>query len=132
MKLSCEKYLLQSAINIAAQALYNAHEQEREIDRETSFIAYQYMTGQIDEYCYEETMRSLDDQKRSLQYFCKSTEKDINAMICVVWSLRNTTAGRSNTSSVSDKMLLTIPTPPTAEAADCSLWQRGIMNGKAA
>ena len=115
MKFSCEKYLLQSAINIAAQALYNAHEREREIDRETSFI-----------------MRSLDNQKRSLQYFCKSTEKDINAMICVVWSLRKTTAGRSNTSSVSDKMLLTIPTPPTAEAADCSLWQRGIMNGKAA
>ena len=45
---------------------------------------------------------------------------------------RNMGAGRSNTSAVSDKMLLTIPTPPTAEAAIRSLGQRGMACGSVA
>ena len=49
-----------------------------------------------------------------------------------LWMNRNEGSGRSNTSSVSDMMLMTMPVPPTAETANRSLWQRGIISGAAA
>ena len=49
-----------------------------------------------------------------------------------LWMKRNAGSNRSNTSSVSDMMLLIMPVPPTAEAAYCSLWQRGMASGAVA
>ena len=49
-----------------------------------------------------------------------------------LWMKRNAGAKRSNTSAVSDLMLMTMPVPPTAEAAYCSLWQRGMASGAVA
>ena len=49
-----------------------------------------------------------------------------------LWMNRNAGSNRSNTSAVSDMMLLTMPVPPTAETANCSLWQRGMASGAVA
>lgn len=51
----------------------------------------------------------------------------VSQMIRTAWMNRNHTAGRSNTGAVTDPMLLSIPTPPTSEAANCSLRCGGNM-----
>lgn len=46
-----------------------------------------------------------------------------------LWMNRNKGVNRSNTTAVTDMMLMTMPVPPTAATANCSLWQRGILSG---
>ena len=75
---------------------------------------------------YERELRILQERKRWMSLFHKALLISLNRIIRIRWLERNSGAGRGNTSSVSDKMLLTIPTPPTAVAAACSLLQRGM------
>ena len=76
--------------------------------------------------------REIKERRRELKSYCKREVQKLNARLRNAWIARNRGAGRSNTSAVSDKMLLTIPTPPTAEAANRSLWQRGMADGAVA
>ena len=55
-----------------------------------------------------------------------------NILMFSLWDGRNNGVGRSKTSAVSDMMLLSIPTPPTAMTASSSLRQRGISCGAVA
>ena len=61
----------------------------------------------------------------------KAKAAEISEQLHQLWMNRNKGVNRSNTSNVSDKMLMTMPVPPTAEAANRSLWQRGILSGAA-
>ena len=81
---------------------------------------------------YEQACVELEERRREAKRNCKGLVQKLNAVLRQVWLARNTGAGHSSTSAVSDKMLLTIPTPPTAEAAIRSLWQRGMADGAVA
>lgn len=98
----------------------------------------------------EMLMDEMDDQpmtkrqkeviaKKKLRKMCapirwlwRAKAEEISEKLRVLWMNRNKSVLRGNTSAVSDIMLLTMPTPPTAEAANRSLWQRGIILGAAA
>ena len=95
----------------------------------------------------EMLMEEMDDEpitkrakeviaKKKLRKMCASIRrlwrektKDASEEFRTLWMKRNRNASRGNTSAVTDMMLLTVPTPPTAEAANRSLWQRGIISG---
>ena len=106
-------------------AIMKAFEATMEIDHEID--ALDFMGLSEDEY--EQARVELEERRREAKRYCKGLVQKLNAVLRQVWLARNTGAGRSSTSAVSDKMLLTIPTPPTAEAAIRSLWQSGMADG---
>ena len=110
-----------------AAAIQKAFEAEREIDHEIDALDFLALTPEE----YEQYRTELQERKREISRYRKSLVLDMNGLIVGLWLKRNAGAGRSNTSAVSDKMLLTVPTPPTAEAANRSLWQRGMACGMA-
>ena len=59
----------------------------------------------------------------------KAKAAEISQQLRQLWMNRNKGANRSNTTAVTDMMLMTMPVPPTAEAAYCSLRQRGMASG---
>lgn len=69
----------------------------------------------------------LEERRRELRALHKMKAARVSEMIGVAWMNRNYAAGRSNTSAVADPMLLSIPTPPTSEAANCSLSCGGMV-----
>ncbi len=109
-------------------AIMKAFEATMEIDHEID--ALDFMGLSEDEY--EQARVELEERRREAKRYCKGLVQKLNAVLRQVWLARNMGAGRSSTSAVSDKMLLTIPTPPTAEAAVRSLWQRGMADGSMA
>ena len=111
-----------------AEAIKRAMEAEKEIDQKIDALDLLAMTP---EEC-EEAREELIERKQEIHQYWKSLVYDMNDWIHALWLKRNAGAGRSNTSAVSDMMLLTVPTPPTAKAAYRSLWQRGIIDGAAA
>lgn len=63
-----------------------------------------------------------------IRWLWRAKAKEISEKLRILWMNRNNSVSRGNTSAVSDMMLLIMPIPPTAETANCSLLQRGIMN----
>lgn len=110
-----------------AAAITKAFEATREIDEEMNDLLF--MGGDIEEEALRAMMSILEERKRELKQYCKQLIVSLNCILRMAWNKRNSGAGRSNTSAVSDKMLLTIPTPPTAVAANRSLRQRGMAYG---
>lgn len=115
-------------ISKISAAIQKAFEAVHAIDREIDALDYRDLSPEE----YEEIKQSLKERRRELKSYCKCEVQKLNARLRNAWIARNRGAGRSNTSAVSDKMLLTIPTPPTAEAANRSLWQRGMADGAVA
>ena len=115
-------------ISKIAAAIQKAYEAVHTIDEEIDALDYRNLSPEE----YEEIKQSLKERRRELKSYCKREVQKLNARLRNAWIARNRGAGRSNTSAVSDKMLLTIPTPPTAEAANRSLWQRGMADGAVA
>ena len=109
-------------------ATTKAVEAVMEIDHEIDALDFMGLSEEE----YEQARVELEERRREAKRNCKGLVQKLNAVLRQVWLARNTGAGRSSTSAVSDKMLLTIPTPPTAEAAIRSLWQRGMLNGRVA
>lgn len=109
-------------------AIMKAFEATREIEHEIDALDFM---GLSDEE-YEQARGELEERRREAKRNCKSLVQSMNSILRIAWLKRNAGAGRSNTSAVSDKMLLTIPTPPTAEAAIRSLGQRGMACGTVA
>lgn len=72
-------------------------------------------------------LEGLENQRKQLQFLRRLKTAQVSQMIRTAWMNRNHTAGRSNTGAVTDPMLLSIPTPPTSEAANCSLSCGGNM-----
>ena len=66
-------------------------------------------------------LERLENQRKQLQFLRRLKTAQVSQMIRTAWMNRNDTAGRSNTGAVTDPMLLSIPTPPTSEAANRSL-----------
>lgn len=119
--------LISFDISKIAAAIAKAFEAEREIDQEIDALDFRVMSPEE----YEQYRTELEERKREISRYRNTLVLDMNGLINVLWRRRNAGAGRSKTSAVSDKMLLTIPTPPTAEAANRSLWQRGMACGMA-
>ena len=115
-------------ISKISAAIQKAFEAVHAIDREIDALDYRDLSPEE----YEEIKQILKERRRELKSYCKREVQKLNARLRNAWIARNRGAGRSNTSAVSDKMLLTIPTPPTAEAANRSLWQRGMADGAVA
>ena len=109
-------------------ATTKAVEAVMEIDHEIDTLDFMGLSEEE----YEQARVELEERRREAKRYCKGLVQKLNAVLRQVWLARNTGAGRSSTSAVSDKMLLTIPTPPTAEAAIRSLWQRGMADGAVA
>ena len=72
-------------------------------------------------------LERLKNQREQLRILRRLKTARVSLMIRTAWMNRNHTAGRSNTGAVTDPMLLSIPTPPTSEAANCSLSCGGNM-----
>ena len=72
-------------------------------------------------------LERLENQRKQLQFLRRLKTAQVSQMIRTAWMNRNHTAGRSNTGAVTDPMLLSIPTPPTSEAANRSLGCGGNM-----
>lgn len=62
----------------------------------------------------------------------KAKAAEISQQLRQLWMNRNKGVNRSNTTAVTDMMLMIMPIPPTAATANCSLRQRGILSGAAA
>ena len=73
-------------------------------------------------------IRAKKIMRRKVRVFRTGQEKQ-SINMWQLWMNRNAGANRSNTSAVSNMMLITMPVPPTAEAAYCSLRQRGMASG---
>ena len=112
-------------------AIQKAYEAEREIDGEIQDVLDSIVDGLTEEE-QRLLLEMLQERKQEVSTYRKRLVQKFNSILRCIWMKRNAGAGRSNTSAVSDMMLLTIPTPPTAEAANRSLWQRGMANGAAA
>lgn len=72
-------------------------------------------------------LERLENQREQLRILRRLKTARVSLMIRTDWMNRNHTAGRSNTGAVTDPMLLSIPTPPTSEAANRSLRCGGNM-----
>jgi len=110
------------AVENIRRAIMKATQEEMEIDK---IIDGLYLGG-LDAEDTERIATELEARKQRIIKFRIYLERQIVVIFRAVWRRRNAFAGRGGTSAVSDKMLLTVPTPPTAEAANCSLWQRGM------
>jgi len=82
-------------------------------------------------YMMYERINMLLERKKEYSFYRKLKNEQIRRALRGLWMSRNANACRSNTSSVSDPMMNTIPTPPTATAVKCSCGQRGITNAEA-
>lgn len=76
--------------------------------------------------------KTLRKKVEYIRLMWKAKTADISQQLRQLWMNRNKGANRSNTTSVTDMMLMTMPVPPTATTANCSLWQRGILSGATA
>lgn len=81
------------------------------------------------EVIVKKKLRKMDS---FIRFVWKLMVHEFSRQMRQLWMNRNEGSGRSNTSSVSDMMLMSMPVPPTAEAANRSLWRRGTMSGAAA
>ena len=113
-----------------SKAIMKACEAEREVDSEIDrILALLCGDTDIDVSYYQDVLYELEERRRAIRESRKAMTQAIHSILRSAWMKRNRGASRSNTSAVSDMMLLTIPTPPTAEAANRSLWQRGMADG---
>ena len=121
------------AISKAYEATCNINKKIKAVKNEVHNIPYEEYNVEV-LLEYESIIRDLKKRKKAIRrYRCYLVNKvnTYNAIFRKAWLARNHKAGRSNTSSVSDMMLMTVPTPPTAEAAICRLKQRGMACGMA-
>lgn len=95
------------------------HEMYHYCQRATAFdTLYQDIAFEIEQ---------LEKRREELRKLRKMKTERVSAMIRAAWLNRNTAVGRSSTSSVTDTMLLSIPTPPTFKAANRSLVVGGAV-----
>lgn len=79
------------------------------------------------QYLREIELEKLEKRRQELRTLRRIKTERVSAMIKNAWIRRNLAVGRSSTSSVTDPMLLSIPTPPTSMAANCSLGSGGTV-----
>lgn len=108
---------------------------EERVDEDIALLELFYGAGEIEEsnvyygvcnYILRE-YRKLKAIKQCLRALHKAKTERISAIIRVFWMNRNKSAGRSSTDTVTDQMLLSMPTPPTSVAAMCSYRSGGAV-----
>lgn len=118
--------LVSFELNKIIEAINKAYQDEQKLKHEIEEFMRCNPDVDAETLCYAllESMRARYKQakKRRIKFV-----SIFNFVIVYLWFKRNAYAGRSNTSAVSDKMLLTIPTPPTAVAAIGSLRRGGVL-----
>lgn len=77
--------------------------------------------------CILDEYNELLAKKENVKAQLRAKVQQIRMMIKVFWLNRNQTAGRCNTNSVSDQMLMSIPTPPTSIAIINSFGCGGVI-----
>lgn len=77
--------------------------------------------------CILEEYNELLTKKEYIKTQLRAKVQQISIMIKVSWLNRNQTAGRCNTNSVTDQMLMSIPTPPTSIASKNSYGCGGVI-----
>ena len=99
------------------------------VKRSTQFgLFYDYFQYDLNiEELYHEYERLLQ-RRKELCELRKLKIKRVSEMIRAAWLNRNTNVGRSNTGSVTDSMLLSLPTPPTSTAIFSSLESGGVVS----
>ena len=99
------------------------------VKRSTQFgLFYDYFQYDLNiEELYHEYERLLQ-RRKELRELRKLKIKRVSEMIRAAWLNRNTNVGRSNTGSVTDSMLLSLPTPPTSTAIFSSLESGGVVS----
>lgn len=91
-------------------------------------IAYEALFNKLYEMCEVFSYcEELLKRRKELRALRKMKTERVSEMIRVAWKNRNSNVGRSNTGSVTDPMLLSIPTPPTSMAAISSLESGGAV-----
>lgn len=78
-------------------------------------------------YLLYDLIDELVKKQKEYRKMHKLLTRCINILIRLLSNKRNTGVGRSNTVTADDPMLLSIPTPPTAEAANRSLMRGGVV-----
>lgn len=114
------------ALDKIIEAINEAYRDERKIKHEIEEFMRRNPDADAEALYYAilESMRARYKQAKKRRIKFVSV---YNFVIVTLWFKRNAYAGRSNTSTVSDMMLLTIPTPPTAVAAIGSLRRGGVI-----
>lgn len=99
------------------------------VKRSTQFgLFYDYFQYDLNiEELYHEYERLLQ-RRKELCELRKLKIKRVSEMIRAAWLNRNSNVGRSNTGSVTDSMLLSLPTPPTSTAIFSSLEPGGVVS----
>ena len=99
------------------------------VKRSTQFgLFYDYFQYDLNiEELYHEYERLLQ-RRKELCELRKLKIKRVSEMIRAAWLNRNSNVGRSNTGSVTDSMLLSLPTPPTSTAIFSSLESGGVVS----
>lgn len=116
-----------------SQAIMKACEAEREVDSEIDrVLALLCGDTYIDVSFYQDVLLELEERRRIIREYRKSMTQAIHSILRTAWMKRNRSVDRSNTSAVTDMMLLTVPTPPTFVAANRSLQKWGMMYGAVA
>lgn len=116
-------------IRFLSQAIAKIAEAERAAAEEAAQIS-DLLLEAAEAELYEQDEKLLYEVRQrqcKLRNEHKTCVMRLNALLHRTWLQRNTYTGRSRCAAVSDKLLLTIPTPPTAVAADCSLQRGGVM-----
>jgi len=76
--------------------------------------------------------KTLRKKVEYIRLVWRAKAAEISQQLRQLWMNRNKGVNRSNTTAISDMTLMTMPVPPTAATANCSLRQRGILSGAAA
>ena len=112
-------------------AIETAFEAENALDQLIEEIQSRVIQGDTDAE-YERTIADLEQKRNLIKSYRKAQQGLYKRVLRIIWANRNKGAGRSNTGSVSDLMLQTMPTPPTSGTVQYSLQKWRTAYGAAA
>lgn len=92
-----------------------------------------YEAGESSLFCnipYLDLWKKWEDVKKLLKFYRRQIRKRISWQLHILLLLRMKNSGRSTTPQISDKMILTIPTPPTMNIVTYGIPMWGMAYGK--
>ena len=92
-----------------------------------------YEAGESSLFCnipYSDLWKKWEDVRKLLKFYRRQIRKRISRQLHILLLLRMKNSGRSTTPQISDKMALTIPTPPTMNIVTYDIPMWGMAYGK--